>query len=227
MDSAAPPDPRIAKVGCASTLALEMSDGRQRLIVNCGGPGLLPSAIATELMHALRTSAAHSTLVLEDSNSTAILPDGSIGKGVGEVVVERDEDNDSARISATHDGYVKRFGLLHCRRLTLGNDGKEMRGTDELVARGRRKISESAAFAIRFHLAPGVEATATADGMGAILRSPQAPPWNFRCRGAMLQIEESLAVDARGQLIPTMQVVIVGEISGMGGAIDWQLRRSS
>ena len=38
--------------------------------------------------------------------------------------------------------------------------------------KGRKKIRESAAFAVRFHLAPGIEATVTADGMGAILRSP-------------------------------------------------------
>ena len=79
----------------------------------------------------------------------------------------------------------------------LGNDGKELRGDDQLIPKGRKKIREAAPFAIRFHLAPGVEATVTADGMGAILRSPGAPPWNFRCRGAMLTIEESLHVDGR------------------------------
>jgi len=65
----------------------------------------------------------------------------------------------------------------------LGNDGKELRGADQLQPKGRKKIRQSAAYAVRFHLAPGVEATITADGMGAILRSKGAPPWNFRCRG--------------------------------------------
>ena len=79
----------------------------------------------------------------------------------------------------------------------------------------------------RATLAPGVEATVTADGMGAILRSSGAPPWNFRCRGAMLQVEESLFIDGHGQPIPTLQLVVVGEISGVGGEIAWQFRRSS
>jgi uncharacterized heparinase superfamily protein len=63
--------------------------------------------------------------------------------------------------------------------------------------------------------------------MGAILRSPGAPPWNFRCRGAMLTIEESIIIDGRGESHPTTQMVIVGEVSGIGGEIGWQFRRTS
>ena len=73
----------------------------------------------------------------------------------------------------------------------------------------------------------GIEATATADGMGALLRSPAAPPWNFRCRGAMLAIEESLHVDRHGEVRPALQLVVVGEVSAIGGSVAWQFRRSS
>ena len=227
VDAAPPPPPRMAAMGCASTLALEMSDGAQRLVVNCGGPGPIPTEMPEELIQALRTTAAHSTLVLDDTNSTAILPDGSLGKGVTDLEIDRSEDNDCSRLEAAHDGYVKGFGLVHQRRLSLGNDGKEVRGEDRLTPKGRRKIREAAPFAIRFHLAPGVEATVTADGMGAILRSAGAPPWNFRCRGAMLQVEESLFIDGRGQPVSTLQLVVVGEVSAIGGEIAWQFRRSS
>jgi uncharacterized heparinase superfamily protein len=227
IDAAPPPPPRVAASGCASTLAMELSDGAQRLVVNCGGPGAVPTELPPELVQALRSTAAHSTLVLDDTNSTAILPDGSLGKGVTDVAVERGEDNDCSRLEASHDGYVKGFGLIHQRRFSLGNDGKEVRGEDRLLPRGRRKIREAAPYAIRFHLAPGVEATVTADGMGAILRSAGAPPWNFRCRGAMLQIEESLFIDGHGRPVPTLQLVVVGEISAVGGEIPWQFRRSS
>ena len=227
LDAAPPPPPRMAAAGCASTLAVKISDGAQRLVVNCGGPGGAPTDLPRELIDGLRTTAAHSTLVMDDINSTAILPDGSLGKGVTDVVIDRGEDNDTSRLEASHDGYVKGFGLIHQRRLSLGNDGKEIRGEDILTPKGRRKIKEAAPYAIRFHLAPGVEPTVTADGMGAILRSPGAPAWNFRCRGAMIMIEESLSIDARGCPVPTLQLVVVGEVSGGGGEVAWQFRRSS
>ena len=227
IDAAPPPPQKIAEHGSASTLALELSDGSQRLIVNCGGPGPVPTDLPGELVQGLRTTAAHSTLVLSDTNSTNILVNGSLGKGVDDVTIERTEDNDATRIEASHDGYVRSFGLVHKRSLMLGNDGKELRGADQLIARGRKKIRESVPYAVRFHLAPGVEATITADGMGAILRSKGAPPWNFRCRGGNLSDEESLWIDGYGRPQRTVQLVVVGEVSGLGGEIGWQFRRSS
>ena len=227
VDAAPPPPQKSADQGSASTLAFELSDGGQRLVVNCGGPGPLPTELSQELVEGLRTTAAHSTLVLADTNSTNILADGSLGKGVEDVAIDRTEDNDSSRFEANHDGYVRTFGLIHKRSLLLGNDGKELRGADQLSAKGRKKIRESAAYAVRFHLAPGVEATITADGMGAILRSKGAPPWNFRCRGGNLTTEESLWIDGRGDPGRTTQLVIVGEVSALGGEIGWQFRRAS
>jgi len=227
IDAAPPPPQKVADKGCASTLAFELSDGSQRLIVNCGGPGPLPTDLPEELVQGLRTTAAHSTLVLADTNSTNILVDGSLGKGVEDVAIDRHEDNDLSRLEASHDGYVRAFGIVHKRSLMLGNDGKELRGADQLQPKGRKKIRESAPYAARFHLAPGVEPTVTADGMGAILRSKGAPPWNFRCRGGNLTLEESLWIDGRGQPHRTLQLVIVGEVSALGGEIGWQFRRAS
>jgi uncharacterized heparinase superfamily protein len=227
LDAAPPPQQKMAQRGSASTLAFELSDGPQRLVVNCGGPGPLPTDLPDELVEGLRTTAAHSTLVLDDTNSTNILADGSLGKGVEDVAIDRSEDNDASRLEASHDGYVRAYGLIHKRSLMLGNDGKELRGADQLMPKGRKRIRESLPYAVRFHLAPAVEATATADGMGAILRSKGAPAWNFRCRGANLTTEESLWIDGRGRPQRTMQLVIIGEVSALGGEIGWTFRRAS
>ena len=227
IDAAPPPAQNRAEQGSASTLAFELSDGSQRLVVNCGGPGPFPTDLPMELVQGLRTTAAHSTLVLADTNSTNILDNGSLGKGVEDVTIERSEDNDASRLEASHDGYVRGFGLIHKRSQMLGNDGKELRGADQLIPKGRKKIRESVPYAVRFHLAPGVEATITADGMGAILRSRGAPPWNFRCRGGNLAVEESLWIESRGRPQDTTQLVVVGEVSALGGEIGWQFRRTS
>ena len=104
VDAAPPPPAKMAAIGSASTLAMEISDGGQRLVVNCGGPGSEPTALSPELVQALRSTAAHSTLVLDDTNSTAIIADGSLGRGVADVEIARSEDNDCSRIEASHDG---------------------------------------------------------------------------------------------------------------------------
>lgn len=225
-DAAPPPPPRALHGACASTLAFELSDGPHRLIVNCGGVGESRGALPADLTHALRSTAAFSTLTLGDRNSTAIHQDGSLGKGVGEVELVRDDTAGIGRVEASHDGYVRRYGLIHERRLNLSGDGRRLDGEDRLIAAGRRRRTEPVPFAVRFHLAPGIEMTATADGQGGLLRLRGAV-WQFRCRGGRLSVEESLWIDGEARPHPTLQLVIAGETPPEGMTISWELNRAS
>ncbi len=224
-DMAPPPPSRIANGGCASTLAFELSDGANRLVVNCGGTGGT-SAISAGLAKALRTTAAHSTLTLGDSNSTAIHGDGTLGAGVGSVEVDREELEGGSKIDASHDGYARRFGLIHKRTLALSASGRELRGEDALLPAPKRRKAAGGAFAIRFHLAPGVEITPTADGQAALLRIAQGPLWQFRCRGGKLSVEDSLWIDADGRPHATQQFVVEGESAAGGTSVAWLLKRA-
>jgi uncharacterized heparinase superfamily protein len=182
--------------------------------------------LPAELVQALRSSAAHSTLTLGDRNSTAVHEDGSLGKGVGQVELVRDETAGTVMVEASHDGYVRRFGLVHQRQLTLAPDGRELRGQDLLTLQGRRRRGESIPFAVRFHLHPDVEAATTADGQGALLRVRGRTVWQFRCRGGRLAIEDSLWVDGNAELRETSQLVVAGDCPPDGTAIAWIFRRA-
>ncbi|RED17049.1 putative heparinase superfamily protein [Parasphingopyxis lamellibrachiae] len=223
VDAAPPPSMRLETGGCASTLAFELSHGPHRIVVNCGGAG--GSALPGNFAQGLRTTAAHSTLTIGDSNSTALNADGSLGRGVVEVELNRRERNGIARLEASHDGYVPRFGFVHRRQLGLSEDGDELRGEDVLLPGGRHK-SEGAAFAIRFHLGAGVEVSPTADNMGALLRVEGGPAWHFRCRGTGLMIDDSVWIDEKSRLCKTKQLVLAGESSPGGTTIGWLFRRA-
>ena len=227
IDAAPPPVARVVDGGCASTLAFELSDGPARIVVNCGGARAGVVQLPAALAEGLRTTAAHSTLTVGDSNSTAILADGTLGRGVGEVELSRQESEHASRIEASHDGYVRRFGLVHRRLLQLGSDGRELRGEDMLVPAGRRRARAAApGFAIRFHLGAGVEASPTADGLAAILRVPGGALWQFRCRGGTLSIEGSVWIDGAGRPVATQQLVIAGEAPAGGASVGWALKRA-
>ncbi|GGB22067.1 heparinase [Sphingomonas metalli] len=231
VDAAPPPIARLVEGGCASTLAFEFSDGDQRLIVGCGGARAAMANMPMALLDGLRTTAAHSTLVISDSNSTAIHADGMLGRGVSAVELSRQESEAGSRIEGSHDGYVRRWGFLHRRQLMLSNDGRELRGEDALLPAGRRPRWRGAApFAVRFHLAPSVEASPTADGQAALLRLPggegKGALWQFRCRGGALSIEESLWIDGEGRPRATAQLVVTGEAPAGGASISWALKRA-
>lgn len=226
LDAAPPPVSRVANGGCASTLAFEFSDGTQRLIVNCGG-GRGAARLPASLSEALRSTAAHSTLVVADSNSTAIHEDGSLGRGVGEVELDRQESDTGSRVEASHDGYVRRHGFIHRRQLVLSADGRELRGEDVLLPAGRRRRGSETAVALRFHLAPEVEVTPTADNLGALLRLADGRLWQFRCRGGRLTIEESIWIDPAGQPRQATQFVIDGVAASGGSSLGWVFKRAS
>lgn len=227
VDAAPPPVARLVEGGCASTLAFEFSDGAHRLIVGCGGARAAAAGLPPALLEGLRTTAAHSTLVVGDSNSTAIHADGTLGRGVATVELSRQESDAASRIEASHDGYVRRWGLLHRRQLVLTGDGRELRGEDALLPAGRRRMTAAAApFAIRFHLSPEVEAAPTADGQGALLRLPDGALWQFRCRGGAPGIEESLWMDGEGRPRGAQQLVVSAEAPAGGAHVSWVLKRA-
>lgn len=225
VDAAPPPVARLAEAGCASTGAIEISDGALRLIVNCGGAALEGAWIPRDLAQGLRTTAAHSTLVLADSNSTALLPDGTLGKGVTEVELNRQELDQGSRLELSHDGYVRRMFYVHRRLLLVSGDGKEIRGEDMLTPAERRRKPSKQPLQLRFHLAPGVEPTLTADSQGALLRIELGALWQFRTGTGVLSVEESLWVDPEGRPHPTRQLVVTGEALPGGSSIGWIFKR--
>lgn len=225
VDAAPPPIARLANAGCASTGAIEVSDGRHRLIVNCGGADLAGAYIPDDLAQGLRTTAAHSTLVLADSNSTAIMPDGTLGKGVTEVELNRQELESGSRLELSHDGYVRRIGYVHRRLLMMSSDGREIRGEDMLLPAERRRKPAPTPYALRFHLAPGVEPTLTADAQGALLRIDMGALWQFRTGSGTITIEDSLWVDGEGKPRACQQLVVSGQAEPGGISTGWLLKR--
>ena len=223
MDAAPPPTTPGAAGACASTLAFELSDGEERVVVNCGGAAMIADA---GLAAGLRSTAAHSTLVLADSNSTALLPDGSLGRGVSEVDLSRQESDAGSRIEARHDGYARRFGFRHHRIVTMSADGQELRGEDSLLPTGKHRARGATPFAIRFHLGAGSEVTTSADAQGATLVTPQGAVWHFRASGATVVVEDSVWINPDGQVVPTRQIVAGGSADPGGATVSWVFKRA-
>lgn len=236
-DTAPPPRAKHARMGCASTLAFELSDGPQRIIVNCGGAALAGGQVPARIGQGLRATAAFSTLVLDNANSTAVLLHGKLGKGVETVEFDRrtvpGRAREATRIEAAHDGYASRFGLTHRRILTLSGDGTELAGEDILVPTAKNGKRGKIGFAIRFHLGRGVEVQLSGDKRGASLLLPDGRLWQFRLGGdragadaITLSAEDSLWVDGEGRPHATEQLVIEGLALRSGGQFSWLLRKT-
>lgn len=244
VDAGPPPPARVSATAHASTLAFTMTDGKRLLIVSCGGERgeRGPRSLPVELVMGLRSTAGHSALVLADTNSSR-LPDGGPRKlgGVEEVLVEARSSPEGQWLEARHDGWRRRFGFDHLRRLWLSPDGADLRGEDQIIpARSGLPMprkTETLSVAIRFHLGPGAGATITQDGKGALIRLPGARPaqdaaWSFRASfnhaPGVLAIEPSLMVDAEGGMQEIQQILLTSLVEpGATGNVSWSLKRSA
>src|SRR3546814_20994587 len=101
----------------------------------------------------------------------------------------------------------------------MGPDGREIRGEDMLLPSGRRRRADATVFAVRFHPAPDVEPTLTADKQGALLRIQMGPLCLSRSAGGALTIEDSHWVDGQGRPHPANELVVTGE-TDTGGRRD-------
>ena len=181
---------------------MEVSIGRERLIVNCGAA----PAAGPQWRDATRATAAHSTLVIADTNSSELKNPG-IGRQPERVEAQRQEANGAHWLEASHDGYRKPFGALHRRRLYLAESGEDIRGEDAIEA------PEPQPYTLRFHLHPSVSANLQQDGEAVLLRLPSGAGWRLRAEGGRITLEESIYL---GGTEPrrSEQVVLTGYADG-------------
>lgn len=213
-DTGAPPPPGADADACAGTLGFEMSVGRQRLIVNCG------AARDPKWRTALRSSAAHSTVVVDDVNSSEVLSLEGLGRRPAHVIATRREAHGNLMIEASHDGYAHLFGLVHRRLIHMIPDGGEVLGED--ILSGRPAGGEGRA---RFHLHPTVQASVLGDGVTVILKPPRGRAWHFKVQGARVALRESVYAANPGNIRRTQQIVAAWPLGEEETTIKWRLRR--
>jgi uncharacterized heparinase superfamily protein len=193
----------------AGLLSFEFGAGRERLIVNCGS---IHGSEDWRLASA--STAAHSTLTVEDTNACELQSD------VAAVLIEaqRYEEDDAQCIDMMHDGYRPNFGLRHRRSLRLAGDGYQLQGRDELAGSSGRN------FAVRWHLHPAVQASLLQGGQAALLRTAAGSGWRFRLEGASLGLESSVYCGA-GAPHRSLQLKASGRTHGDPTTISWSLTR--
>jgi uncharacterized heparinase superfamily protein len=212
-DAGAPPLHGLDAHAHAGTLSFEFSHGAERLIVNCGAHPTAP-----EWRSVQRATAAHSALVVDDTNSSMLLPFGGLALTPRSVVVRREATEAGQWLDMHHNGYDEPFGLTHRRRLFLGADGMELIGEETLTGQGGRS------FALRFHLHPAVQVSVTQSSQSAILKLPQGGGWRLRVQGGDLSLTDSIYLGQSGTVRRTQQLVVQGTIEDDTTQVKWALQ---
>ena len=166
------PPTRLSQEAGAGTLSFEFSSGPQRIVVNCGTPCIANDAhrpgrpLVGGPFHGVDrrglvepVRGRQGPLARPRPRPLAPAPHrpGGARRARDACTTERTERDRVQSLSASHDAYRRRFGVVHERRWQLSPDGHRLEGEDTF--RGDTPIAARTEALIRFHLAPGIRAS--------------------------------------------------------------------
>jgi uncharacterized heparinase superfamily protein len=232
MDTGPPPPPSASHDAHAGCLSFEMSSGSSRIVINCG----MPSTGRDNWRAFARSTSAHSTLTFNDTSSCQFVELSAMKKFLhGSPIVSGPENVENFReavsngllLTASHDGYVSRFGVIHRRVVMVSSDGTKLDGEDTVSpAPGSRIRGNHSNYAVRFHLHPSVKANRLSDGRGVMLVLPNRDVWTFEALDDKVDLEDSVFLAGNDGPRRSAQIVIRQDMRHVT-SIRWSFVRSN
>jgi uncharacterized heparinase superfamily protein len=230
-DAGPPPPIPLAGEACAGCLSFELSWGEELVLVNGGAP----EAAHARALAAARGTASHNTLVLGGQSSSTLVRNAALRRRLGvaplrhpdRVTCAVAEQGDGALVlSASHDGYAGRLGLIHTRTLVLAPDGLGLDGEDALDgAKGEVRLAEDIPVAVHFHLPPQAGARYSAEPGTADILLRNGACWRLSAAGAALTIEPGTHfAEVRGP-VAAQQIILRTACYG-AARVRWRLERA-
>jgi uncharacterized heparinase superfamily protein len=117
----------------------------------------------------------------------------------GRVVEFRNEPDDDAELTITHDRFMQTHGLLHTRAFTVSADGSAIKGRERLcAAQGAVRFSRDVPLVVHFQLATEIAATVTGTPGEIALRLPEGATLVFASTSGQVSLETRTALAPDG-----------------------------
>ena len=122
---------------------------------------------------------------------------------------------------AAHDGYVKRYGIIHRRKVEFFHDTLKLIGTDKII---KKKNFKSTNFEIRFHLVPSARVMKTQDGKSIYIEI-ENQGWKFTSSTHKIDLETGLYFGYKNSFIENQNIFISGKINEKDNPIQWGIEK--
>ena len=205
----------------SGALSFEIISSGKKLISNSG----YFSNKQNKLNKLSKSTALQSTLIIEDYSSCSFKKLKSLGYLVdqGLKIMNKNivfEDN-YWKISASHDGYLKKFGSIHNREIEFYPEQTKFIGTDKIV---RKNKDKNVKFDIRFHLDPDSKVMKTQDNR-SILIELENEGWKFSCDKFDINIDNGLYFGNKNSYKENHNIFISGITHETEQVIKWEITR--
>jgi len=229
IDFGNPPPNNYARYYQAGCLAFELTSNKQKIICNSGyGKYLLPKFTTLS-----RSTAAHSTLYINDTSSCIFQKNKFIRKVYGNTLIEKhkivnkeySEDKNFYTLIASHNGYEKKFGYIHTRSIVIPKNEEKIFGEDKLIK--TKKYSNSLWYSIRFHIYPNIKVVKTKAGNSILISLPNGEGWVLKSEANNLSIEKSIFFGNKNKILNNESISIYGDILEETISIKWEIEKVS
>ena len=211
----------------AGPLSFELSSNGEKFICNSGSA----KNLGEELSYLSSSTAAHSTVTINDTSSCIFQKNKMIRKYFGNSLIEKHDifkkefknDKEFIRCTIGHNGYEKRFKLLHERQITLFKNKSHVEGIDNLKCKNLE--NKNLTYSVRFHVHPDIRITKTM-GNDILLSSNNGEGWIFRSPQIPTKIEKNLYFGNPNNIKESSFILLEGNIENENTNIIWHLEKA-
>ena len=215
------PDKKISLDYQAGALSFEIISEGKKLICNSG----YFQNQNHQLNNLSRSSAAHSTLILDDRSSCQFnkVKNKNFEVSHGLKIIKKNIvfEKNYWKVIAAHDGYLKQYGAIHEREIEYYPEQIKFIGHDKIIF---KNIAKNLKFEVRFHLEPNIKIMKTQDNK-TIFIDLDGEGWKFNSDNNTINIDNGLYFGVKNSFIDNQNIVISGMTNGKNKTIKWEITK--
>jgi uncharacterized heparinase superfamily protein len=219
MDTGGPPVQKFTKDYQSGALSFEIFSNGKKLVSNCG----YYNNHRSKLNYLSKSSAVHSTLIIDDNSSckfTKVKDSWLVKKSLKILNQNFVFEENYWKISASHDGYLKKYHSIHEREVEFYPEQMAFVGTDKII----KKTNHNYKFDIRFHMEPGVKLMQTQNNKSILIKLDDEG-WKFTCDKYDISIDNGLYFGKKNSYTENQNIFISGISGHQTESIKWEIKK--
>ena len=220
MDIGSSPSRKFSEKYQAGALSFEFASNGKKIFTNSG----YFEKNNSKFNQISKSSAAHNVLIVDDNSSCKFIKNSvsnlEIKNKLKISIKKINYEKNEWKIIASHDGYLKKYGLIYEREINFFPEKNRLVGIEKLNS---KKIIPNLKFDIRFHLDPSTKIMKTQDEK-TILIELDSEGWKFICDDYTIDIDNGLYFGDKNTFVENQNIFISG-ITRENNAIRWELSK--
>ena len=213
------PDKKFSNDYQSGSLSFEIYYKENKLISNSG----YFQNFKHQLNSISKSTATHSTLTLDNRSSCKLKKntDGYLKIEKNLKILKKTVvfEKNYWKIMASHDGYIKDYGIIHERQIEFFPEANKFIGHDKLLKKSNFKSSD---FEIRFHFDPNAKITKTQEGKSILIELKNSG-WKFTCEKHLIDVETGLYFGKKNSFAENQNIFISGVTQNEEQDVQWEI----